>query len=223
MAANLPPGLTLAVNTHLEFCSVCAIAAQAVAGLVEAPPEGARRRGKREPALLPMPLRGVAHGPWRWIGYGVRAAELRGVSGLGEEVWLLKAGTGARLPLGGERGVGAVVVLEGGFSDGADTFEAGDYIGLDERRLLRPVSGQGCLALVVSDGEWPGFLWRRAIRILGRLRLPRRPGSDGLVEASGDVRQAGGLKQGDAAELHFQEPLGPKVAQGSVHVDDAKS
>lgn len=157
MAANLPPGLTLAVNTHLEFCSVCAIAAQAVAGLVEAPPEGARRRGKREPALLPMPLRGVAHGPWRWIGYGVRAAELRGVSSLGEEVWLLKAGTGARLPFGGERGVGAVVVLEGGFSDGADTFEAGDYIGLDERRLLRPVSGQGCLALVVSDGGMAGL------------------------------------------------------------------
>jgi hypothetical protein len=71
---------------------------------------------------MPSVLAGRRIGRWRWAGPGVRVAWLNDEAGEGEQLYLLKARAGSKLPDHGHEGAERVVVLEGAFVDGTERF-----------------------------------------------------------------------------------------------------
>lgn len=156
VAADLSPGAALAVSLHLEVCSACAVQVQALTGMpVEAgslppPLEGAAPR-------TPELLRGRPLGPWRWIAPGLKGAELKGVNGLGEAVWLLNASRGAGLPKAAGLSLGLLVVLEGTLKVGGDELGPGDLMEVLDPQVRIQASNKAGVCLVTTDQSWPAF------------------------------------------------------------------
>jgi putative transcriptional regulator len=167
-AGDTSPGAALALTVHAERCAVCRVDIQSLV----APARGARV-GRKAAA----PVEGVEshalgelrQAPWRWLAPGLRAAELRGASGLGEAVYLLKLAPGRAVPPRALAATAQMVVLGGGLQDGQETLQAGDYVDIAAQRLRRAVARRpdGCICLVVTDGSWPG---RRLSELLSPLR-----------------------------------------------------
>jgi anti-sigma factor ChrR (cupin superfamily) len=170
VAADLAPGAALAVGAHLELCSACAIQVQALTGLpisAASPPDapGGSERWAQELVKAPEILRGKPLGPWRWISRGVRGAELHGVSGLGEALWLLHLSPDGRLGAAAVRSLGLLVVLEGALLMGEVLLGPGDLVeALPSGVTLKPDAGQSAICLAASDDAWPRFGLKRLFR-----------------------------------------------------------
>lgn len=171
--ANLSPGASLAVAVHLQFCTICMIAVQALDGFPQqqAPiaPEVEAHDGVDD--RLPPALQAIRREPWRSIQAKVRGARLQGVSGLGEAAWLIEAAPGARLVLSRPQGIWGVVFLHGEARNGELRYGPGDFLDAHERPLTRPQIDSKVLLLVVAHEAWGR---RRLERLLQRLPLARR-------------------------------------------------
>jgi putative transcriptional regulator len=153
---DVAPGVALAVAAHATGCELCALS-------VREPPAGPEtlwrldcEEGKPLKALLPPLLRDIPRTRWRNVSAGVSVCCLRGVSGLGETVCLLRAAPGADVPLPSQ--VELILGLSGRASAWCGVLEPGDLI-----ELTKPLQGaadpsRGLLALVTGDDElYRGF------------------------------------------------------------------
>ena len=125
-----------------------------------APPEILWRPGAegRKPfkARLPPLLRDIPRTRWRNISPGVSVCFLRGVSGLGEAVCLLRAAPGANFVLPSQ--VDLILGLSGSASGCYGVLNPGDLVELDNpaRGMVDP--SEELLALVIGDDElYRGF------------------------------------------------------------------
>lgn len=162
---GLAPGAALAVVAHLDLCRQCRLTLGEMAGrrstAVTSPnvPDGglAAARGRHEaPSAagpLPRALRRIVVGRWRGAGRDVMSAPLRGVSGLGESVHLLRAAAGASfvLPDAAE----LLLVARGAVRVGLSRYAGGDFLDLSDARASRAMADArtGCLCLVVGGDE----------------------------------------------------------------------
>jgi putative transcriptional regulator len=192
--ANIAPGAALAIEVHLELCQICAMRLKALegaanlnglrpatvdrgAGIQVSRTHGVRGLDDAEEDL-PRTLQGASISEWSSLGSNVRVAAMNGVSGLGEQVYLVRGEPNAQLPFRRGSNAELVVVLNGGFRDRGAVFAAGDLVELDRVELRRPMAegSRPCLCLVVAAGK----LRRRLVspstrmkRILRRLKLAR--------------------------------------------------
>ena len=150
--ANLSPGAALVVGVHLQFCSVCTIAVQALNGFPPQPaPDVFDMAGAGDAdARLPPSLQNIPRGPWRSLGPRIFGAPLQGVSGLGEAAWLVEAADGAPLSLSRREGVWGAVVLSGEAQSGEAIFGPGDFVDSAEAPLVRPAIPDKLLLLVAT-------------------------------------------------------------------------
>lgn len=177
VAATLAPGAALAVRTHLEYCTVCSIAVQAMDGYPEAagqstPPTFGVKPAPQAaagPHDLPPILQGIPRTPWTHIGGKVRGARLEGVSGLGEAVWLVELAQGGSLASGPPGMMWGVVVLKGAARDQDATFQTGDFVDLTARSLAGARAESNMLLLLVCDDSWGRPIWRRALDLLAQV------------------------------------------------------
>lgn len=172
-AGRLSRGMTLAVATHIGLCADCRDRAARLATLCGAlfascaepvaPSRDCleatlarldRPGGDPEPSALPAPLCGCLAAPtrlaWRPSGPGLSRCHLDGFPA--EEVGLVRALPGTRVPTHGHAGPEATVVLEGGLRDAGRTYRRGDIAFCDETVEHSPeVAGdEPCLYLVVA-------------------------------------------------------------------------
>lgn len=185
-AGNLAPGAALALALHLKLCPACAIAIETMGGAsqgagADAAARGApsggrsftaqdRPRPARPQTGLFETLEASRAGPWWPAGRGLRIAALKGVSGLGEAVFLLKARPGARFKP--SSGLEQLLVLEGSFEDQGRNYEAGDFVERAAESLDHPrVAGVENRCLLVADEKWPNSSLLRFA--LSRVRLAR--------------------------------------------------
>lgn len=178
VAANLAPGAALAVRTHLDFCSVCAIAVQAMDGFSGAEsmgaevarPSGSQRETSRDRRIsesLPHPLRATPRGPWRRLSAKAVAAQLEGVSGLGETAWLVEVSRGGRLPGEPHGQLWGGVLLMGSLRAGEAMFSAGDFLDLQGAPVELRAEADALL-LLVGDDSWAQPRWQSLLARLKR-------------------------------------------------------
>lgn len=222
-SGNTSPGAALAVSVHAEHCTVCRVDIQCLvgsgrSGRVQAAPDVVSKG-----VLAEAESRALAElraSPWRWLGPGVRAAELHGASGLGEAANLLRLSPGAAFPAKALRSLGQVVVLKGGLHDGEAVRGAGDFLNAEAQPPHRLVAERpdGCLCLAITDGSWPG---RGMMNFVGWLR----PGAACCVAAlaggaAGEFGESIWFQDSHAAEAHVEQTLRTQLTQGAVHVYD---
>ena len=172
-AGRLSRGMTLAVAAHVSLCRACRDRAARLVTLCgtlfatcaePVPPSQqclaatlARLDKPSAPKFrgdLPAPLCGclAASGALAWLpsGPGISRARLDGFPG--EEVALVRAEAGARVPAHRHAGLEATLVLEGGIRDGDRTYCCGDIVFCDQTVEHSPeVAGRKpCLCLVVD-------------------------------------------------------------------------
>jgi putative transcriptional regulator len=176
-AGRLSRGMTLAVAGHLGLCGRCrdraarltALCGALFATCAEPVPPSRRcletalarldhRLSVPAPAAapaLPAPIcRCLAHPPqapaWHPAGPGLSRCRLEGFPA--EEVGLVRAEPGTKVPAHGHAGPEATLVLEGGLRDGGRTYRRGDIAFCDETVEHSPeVAGrEPCLYLVVA-------------------------------------------------------------------------
>jgi anti-sigma factor ChrR (cupin superfamily) len=153
---DVAPGTALAVAAHVTACESCA-------RLVREPtarPETLWRLGAegRKPltARLPPLLRNIPRSRWRNVSPDVSVCSLRGVSGLGEAVCLLRAAPGANIVLPSH--VDVILGLAGRASGCFGVFEAADLIEICDQAQGLADPAEGLLALVIGDDElYRGF------------------------------------------------------------------
>jgi anti-sigma factor ChrR (cupin superfamily) len=153
---DVAPGTALAVAAHATGCESCALAVREPlappATLWRPDAEGLRPLKARLPPLL----RDIPRTRWRNVSRGVSVCCLRGVSGLGESVCLLRAAPGANIVLPSH--VDLILGLSGRASASCGVLDRGDLI-----EIRGPVDGvadpsNGLLALVIGDDGLPhGF------------------------------------------------------------------
>lgn len=184
--ANLSPGASLLVETHVELCSACAMSLKAIS---ETPRWGGVEVEVMEPAAvstaapalsgggsapdpielgLPPTLRSLPYGRWRggpllnW-----RLSRVEGASGLGETLYLLKAAPGAALPFSAGSAAEYALILQGSASSGTETLSRGAFADLSESQLARPMAHPqlGCICLLVSSEPIPATpaAWLRTV------------------------------------------------------------
>lgn len=138
-----------------------------VAPLPIAPPSVARRR---MPGMLPgdiplpEPLRACEIGPWRWIGFGVRASAVKLPHDPSARLTLLRVGPGRKLPEHGHFGTEFTQVLVGSFADGYGRYLPGDLSEMDSQVEHQPVVDPDgeciCLAALEGGMRLTGFFGR---------------------------------------------------------------
>lgn len=164
VAADIAPGAALTVSLHLELCGACAVQVRALTGMAVdagAPPVGA---GAQDAAGAPELLRGRSLARWKWISPGLRGAQVKGVSGLGEAVWLLNAAAGARLPRRAAAAVGLLLVVEGAIQIGSAELTAGDLVEVTDPGVsIKAPRGEAGICLVTTDASWPAFGLERLV------------------------------------------------------------
>lgn len=141
--------------------------AQTQAGSVAAEPPAAP-----VDLTLPEPLRGYVGAapealPWRRVMPGLEEVEVPLASRRpGARARLLRLRPGMVVPQHSHRGSELTLVLAGGFTDGDDHYERGDFSSSDSAIDHQPVvdPGEPCLCLTVTDaplrltGRWTRFL-----------------------------------------------------------------
>lgn len=188
----LPEPMALAVATHAALCLASAHAIErleAVGGAMldslepaalrqsalaavldrldeDASPEAAAEPDETTRAMLPRPMwRYVPNGldalKWRRKGPMAKAAALQ-TGSPDYAVRLLRIRAGRPVPRHTHRGREITLTLAGGYSDGRDHFERGDFQLADPSIEHQPVAdpGEDCLCLVVLEAP---------IRLTGRL------------------------------------------------------
>jgi len=218
---NISPGAALAISVHAERCTVCRVDLQCLvgsgrSGRVQAAPDIVTKGVLAEAEC--RALDDLRASPWRWLGPGVRAAELHGASGLGEAANLLKPAPGSAFPAKALRSLGQVVVLKGSLHDGDAAHPPGDFLDAETPPLRRLVAERpdGCLCLVITDGSWPG---RGMMNFVGWLR----PGAACCVAAlaggaASEFGETVWLQDRHAAEAHVEQALRTQLTQGAVYV-----
>jgi putative transcriptional regulator len=177
-AGTLTRGMALAVAGHLSLCACCRDRAARLATLcgallascAEPVPPSARcleaalarldrpetpEQPRRDDDALPAPLCHCLAGPphtlaWRPVAPGLARCRLDGFPA--EEVGLMRADPGIRVPAHGHAGPEATLVLEGRLRDGGRTYDRGDIAFCDETVEHSPevVGPDACLYLVVA-------------------------------------------------------------------------
>lgn len=162
---GLAPGAALAVVAHLDLCRQCRLTLGWTAGrrstAVASPnvPDGglaaARGRPEAPSAAGPLPraLRRIAVGRWRGAGRDVMSAPLRGVSGLGESVHLLRVAPGASFAL--PDAAELLLVARGAVRVGLSRYAGGDFLDVRDARASHATADArtGCLCLVVGGDD----------------------------------------------------------------------
>lgn len=183
-AGRLPAGQALVVATHLLGCPHCRAAirmGEAVGGalLADTPPTDlapaalARTLARLDmPASMPAPiiddtelspgvrlpvsLRGLLGGPWRWVAPGINRIRLN-IPGVapGERAYLLRVAPGTHLPAHGHHGAEITCVLAGRFTDITGSYGPGDVAEMDADRAHQPMAdtGETCICLIASQGR----------------------------------------------------------------------
>jgi putative transcriptional regulator len=145
---DVAPGTALAVAAHATGCESCALLFGELPATLNTRwlPEAEGRKPLN--ARLPPLLRDIPRTRWRNVAPDVSVCCLRGVSGLGESVCLLRAAPGADVVLPSHADL--VLILSGGASCDSGAIGAGDLI-----EITSPARGmsdpQGLLALVIGD------------------------------------------------------------------------
>ncbi|MDR6951507.1 putative transcriptional regulator [Ancylobacter sp. 3268] len=113
---------------------------------------------------LPEPLRACEIGPWRWIGFGVRASAVKLPHDPSARLTLLRVGPGRKLPEHGHFGTEFTQVLVGSFSDGYGRYLPGDLSEMDAEVEHQPVVDPDgeciCLAALEGGMRLTGFFGR---------------------------------------------------------------
>ena len=162
---GLAPGAALAVVAHLDLCRQCRLTLRWMAGRrsTAAPspnvPDGGlaaalgRHAAPSAAGPLPRALRRIAVGRWHGAGRGVMSAPLRGVSGLGESVHLLRVAPGASFAL--PDAAELLLVATGAVRVGLSRYAGGDFLDLADARASHATADArtGCLCLVVGDDD----------------------------------------------------------------------
>lgn len=132
------------------------------------------RKGLREhPAMpegftLPIALAQQEIGPWRWIGPGVRSAQVTLPSSSASRAFLLEIAPGVRVPKHGHDGDEATCVLRGSFRDGDARYCEGDMSHVDDEveHAIMVDLKIPCLCLIAMEGRtrphsWFGRLYQK--------------------------------------------------------------
>lgn len=178
-AGSLSAGMSLLAASHLTFCPRCravvsrlealagallreetpaapspACLARTLARLDAEAAEPAPPCSPAEPGCpLPAPLRGLVgplrRVPWRAICPGVAEHHLPGFPG--EEVLLMRADAGSRVPQHTHDGHEVMLVLQGRLRDDGRVFARGDVASADARHDHAPevVGSEPCMCLLV--------------------------------------------------------------------------
>lgn len=104
---------------------------------------------------LPEPLRSYPLGPWRWLGFGMRARDVHAPREGDCRVILLEIGPGRETPKHTHGGVELTCVLRGAYATETARYDVGDFEEADEDVLHQPrvVSEGACLCVVALDGQ----------------------------------------------------------------------
>jgi len=174
-AGTMPEGLSLAVSTHLGFCSVCRETAALMAVLGGAILEGIEPVAMAEDALamvlaraerpvvsfaprardaaLPPPLDRAAFGAWRDVAPGYRWRGLR----IGGAAWagLMRAEPGCALAGHDHTGMELTCVLTGALADASGRYGPGDVMEGEPGHVHEPrVDGtEPCLCVIAGEGD----------------------------------------------------------------------
>jgi hypothetical protein len=100
---------------------------------------------------LPPLLRNIPRTRWRNVSHDVSVCSLRGVSGLGEAVCLLRAAPGAKIVL--PRHADLILGLTGRASGCFGVLDAADLIEIANQAHGMADPSEGLLALVIGDDE----------------------------------------------------------------------
>jgi hypothetical protein len=136
------------VATHLESCAICALAASAASRPTSR--ELVRRTDQPRESGAPS-LSAVETGPWISVRKGVLGAVTTATSGLGEAVYLLKAGPRADIGIPSVRDAFLILVLKGRLRADERTFNAGDLLTLDALPKVLRADVRGVSLLVVAE------------------------------------------------------------------------
>lgn len=126
--------------------------------------------------LMPQPLRAYVPGgvdslKWRWMGPGVRYAQILD-DGHGAKIGLMRIAAGTRMPQHGHTDEEFTMVLAGGYADSFGSYARGDVETADTDTLHQPVADNDgdCICLVVTRGELkPTGLFARLLQPLMRM------------------------------------------------------
>lgn len=157
LTGNMAPGAALAMTIHFETCTLCNVQVERRGG--RALGEWLARGEAPADDQSPIGEKAGSVGAWRRIAPGLRVADVRGVSGLGEATFLLRLARGAHLPEQRRARFGQLVILEGGLVAEGERLASGDFIDFEDRApsRLQADGRDGCLCLVTTDGTWPSF------------------------------------------------------------------
>jgi putative transcriptional regulator len=180
-AGTLGEGLSIAVASHLAFCSECRTAVRAaerVGGYLLAEDEKPVSDSCRSATLAsldgiilqaPRPKAAHAEVPsvladlidhqsldslkWKTKGPGIALYEIPVSPGSNTRLQLLKVGPGKRLPEHGHGGEELTVILRGSYSDHTGKYQRGDIADLDEEMEHQPVvdSDVDCICLIATE------------------------------------------------------------------------
>jgi hypothetical protein len=94
--------------------------------------------------------------PPQMLRPGVEISQAHGVGGLGELVFKVRADPGEPLPIAEPFAAAEILVLEGGFMMGRQSYRAGDFLSLEEHPVKELVSDlrRGCLCLITYADEF---------------------------------------------------------------------
>lgn len=138
LIGDCSPGAALLLTRHVESCPRCASRVQALGAAGVAPTE-------------------LSNGETQVLRPGLELTPVNGASGLGEAVYLIKAG--AELPLAADlpQRLAELLVTEGALVADGKSYRRGDFLSLDETPKKELVSGpSGCTCLVTAhdpDGD----------------------------------------------------------------------
>jgi putative transcriptional regulator len=180
-AGTLGEGLSIAVASHLAFCSECRAAVRAaerVGGHLltedEKPVSDACRsatlasldgimvqkpRAKGAAGEVPTVIASLIDNQpldslkWKAKGPGIAVYDIAMSPGSNTRLQLLKVGPGKKLPEHGHGGEELTVILRGSYSDHTGKYQRGDIADLDEEIEHQPVvdSDVDCICLIATE------------------------------------------------------------------------
>ena len=182
-AGNLDEATSLLIATHITLCPECRHAVELAESLggellekVEATPLQAESIDKMLAAIegdmaanddiappkgngmIPSPLAAyvgaaLEDADWRWVGPGVKYADISVATG-GPSVGLLKIAPSTEMPQHGHTADEMTMVLSGGYTDTHGSYKRGDVEVADDGVVHQPVAdaGEECICLIVRHG-----------------------------------------------------------------------
>ena len=141
------------LSAHVMSCPICRaevdLAERIGGGLLETlePAPMAADALDRALAMLDLPEASTAAAPGVWV------APISHDKASGRRSYLLRVGPGMVVPHHGHRGDELTIILKGGFRDGDDAFDAGDFALVGEAVEHHPkaTSDSECVCLIAAD------------------------------------------------------------------------